>query len=61
MVEIMDELHQYVPMLEYQDKTKLKPSEETDTFTAAHMLPLLLGGDQLTVAQARLHGKKCRS
>ena len=53
MVEILSHLHQYVPMLEYTQDTNVPGTMVTATVTKAFVHPILVGGDQLTVARAR--------
>ena len=59
MVEIMDTLEQYVP------KTSMDVTFSNLTHTQDYVLPILLGGDQLTCARARgckrarMNGNSC--
>jgi len=51
MVEIMSQLYQYVPSIEYT--TEVHTAGIDDVKREALIHPLLLGGDQLTAARAR--------
>ena len=51
MVDILAHLHQYVPALTLMQKTQVKNDETPEEHTIFH--PILVGGDQLTVARSR--------
>ena len=53
MVEIMTNLHQYVPKVEYTEECFVPEIGETVQVPAAFLHPILIGGDQLTAARGR--------
>ena len=52
MVDIMEHIHQYVPSINYCEKRTINTGE-TVLEEKAKFHPVLVGGDQLTVARAR--------
>ena len=54
MIDIISDLHQYVPIMETSITTDPSVDPETvDQPTSEKLHPLLFGGDQLTAARAR--------
>ena len=53
MVCILDHIHQYIPMLEQEQRVQVTPSSDEDVLRDHRFHRVLLGGDQLTVARAR--------
>ena len=53
MVEIMSNLHQYVPKVEYTEDCFISDIGETVQVPSAFLHPILIGGDQLTAARGR--------
>ena len=54
MVEIMEEMHGYVPIQQYIEEYEvIGTDDDTIEIPHAHMHPILFGGDQLTAARAR--------
>lgn len=54
MIDIISDLHQYVPIMETSSTTDPSIDPETvDKPTSEKMHPLLFGGDQLTAARGR--------
>ena len=53
MIDIMDELHRYVPKKSVQKCYKDEAEGISVTYIEDHMHRILLGGDQLTCARAR--------
>ena len=53
MVQIMEELHSYVPAKRYNEDLSNEDSEEAIQVPNAVIHPILFGGDQLTAARAR--------
>ena len=52
MVDIMEHLHQYVPTAKYSEEKFISTGEKV-LEEKAKFHPILVGGDQLTVARAR--------
>ena len=52
MIDIMKFHHQYVPVVEYEERTRCDEIGEVIVKDAV-MYPLLFGGDQLSVARQR--------
>ena len=53
MVEIMTNLHQYVPKVEYTEDCFISEIGGTVQVPGAFFYPILVGGDQLTAARGR--------
>ena len=53
MVQIMTDIHQYVPQVEYQEQLVVPSTNEMVTVCKARTHKILLGGDQLSQARAR--------
>lgn len=53
MVEIMADLHNYVPAVSFTEDVYVKERGITVAVSRAIMYPLLFGGDQLTAARGR--------
>ena len=53
MIQILSHLHQYVPVMEYDEDLFVPSINEEVTVPKALFSPVLLGGDQLTAARAR--------
>ena len=53
MVDIMSNLHQYVPAAEYTTSVTVPGTEETVLLQHAAFHKIFVGGDQLTAARAR--------
>ena len=53
MVDIMSNLHHYVPTVKYTDNVSIPDVEESVELPHAIFHKILFGGDQLTVAKAR--------
>ena len=53
MVEIMTHLHKYVPFIEHSEDYHIPSIDKTVQVPKASLHPILVGGDQLTVARAR--------
>lgn len=53
MVEILSHLHQYVPILEYTETTRVLETDETVEVPKASVHPIFLAGDQVTANRAR--------
>lgn len=53
MVAIMAHLHQYAPLVEENQDYYVSSIDKTVKVTRARARPILIGGDQLTVARAR--------
>ena len=53
MVAIMAHLHQYAPLVEETQDCYVASIDQTVKVTRARACPILIGGDQLTVARAR--------
>ena len=53
MMDIMDELHQYVPKKVIERMFESPLDGSSTTYTEDHLHGILLGGDQLTCARAR--------
>lgn len=58
MIQIMDELHRYVPTIE--EVVAIETEEENIETCEKNVHPIIFGGDQLTVARAR-SAQTCRS
>ena len=52
-IQILSYLHQYVPVMEYDEDLFVPSINEEVTIPKALFSPVLLGGDQLTAAHAR--------
>lgn len=53
MVEIMSEIHKYVPLKAHNVTYTVADNNEVVSITNDKLHPILLGGDQLTCARAR--------
>ncbi len=53
MVEILADLHQYVPIAEYTEDTVVPGICDPVQVPKAYVHPIILGGDQLTANRAR--------
>ena len=53
MIQILSHLHQYVPVMEYDEDLFVPSINEEVTIPKALFSPVLLGEDQLTAARAR--------
>ena len=53
MIQILSHLHQYVPVMEYDEDLFVPSINEEVTVPKALFSPVLLGGDQLTAARDR--------
>ena len=53
MIEIMEELQQYVPCVEGEKSVLAEGETEPDLLKVEHFHTLLFGGDQLTAARCR--------
>ena len=53
MVDIMDHLHQYVPVHRSTDRITVPSSDEEIEVVTDQLNSVIFGGDQLTVARAR--------
>ena len=53
MVQIMSNLHEYVPKVEYTEDCFISSIGETVQVPGAFLHPILIGGDQLTAARGR--------
>ena len=53
MVDILSELHQYVPSFDYGEKVYEVPSGRTLTVPQSCVRRILVAGDQLTAARVR--------
>ena len=53
MVEIMSNLHQYVPKVEYTEDCFISDIGETVQVPSAFLHPILNGGNQLTAARGK--------
>ena len=53
MVDIMDTIHPYVPMVETTDEILVPSRNETAEVKRARSFPILLHGDYLTACRAR--------
>ena len=51
MVDIMEHLHQYVPVVNFSEDVSIE--DKRITVPRAVMYPILFGGDQLTAARGR--------
>ena len=60
MIDIMDHLHKYVPSLRTTEDVTFQSTGEHAVANRVHFHPIIFGGDQLTVKQAR-GGQKIRS
>ena len=53
MVDIMNHLHQYVPVHRSTDRITVPSSDEEIEVVTDQLNSVIFGGDQLTVARAR--------
>ena len=53
MVEIMTEMHKYVPTKLYEEEYFDEDEDEVIRLSRASIHPILIGGDQLTACRAR--------
>lgn len=53
IVEIVSHLHQYVPVIEFEEEQPIHSSNEIVMVPKAVFSPVLLGGDQLTASRVR--------
>ena len=53
MIEIMEDLQQYVPCVEGEKSVLAEGETEPDLLKVEHFHNLLFGGDQLTAARCR--------